>query len=123
LKFAMAETADPAARMTLNLALSYSGRWELTRAARQLAESVVRGEAHVEDIDESAIARRLTTAGIPDPDLLIRTGGEFRISNFLLWQSAYTELYFTECYWPAFRRAQLYDSIRDFQERERRFGT
>lgn len=123
LKYAMEETADPGARMTLSLALSYSGRWELARAARDLAESVAQGKTRVEDIDESAISRCLSTAGMPDPDLVIRTGGEFRISNFLLWQSAYAELYFTDCYWPAFRRPQLYESIRSFQERDRRFGT
>jgi undecaprenyl diphosphate synthase len=123
LTYAMAETADPGARMTLNLALSYSGRWEMARAARELATKVVNGELRVEDIDETAISRRLATATMPDPDLLVRTGGEFRISNFLLWQLAYTELYFTDCYWPEFRRTQLYDSIRDFQDRERRFGT
>ena len=123
LRYAMTETADPDGRMTLNLALSYSGRSEITRAVRELAAEAANGELRIDDIDEAAISRRLATAGMPDPDLLIRTGGEYRISNFLLWQLAYTELFFTDCYWPAFRRTQLYDSIRDFQDRERRFGT
>lgn len=122
LRYAMRETADND-RMTLNLALSYSGRWELVNAGRELARMAAAGKLDPNDIDENAVAGLLSTAGMPDPDLLIRTGGEYRISNFLLWQLAYTELHFTECYWPAFRRSQLYAAIRDFQNRDRRFGT
>lgn len=109
-------------RMTLNMALSYSGRWELAQAARQIAYRTRDGELDPGDIDEDLFARYLSTAGMPDPDLLIRTGGEFRISNFLLWQLAYTEIYITDAFWPAFRRANLYEAIRDFQDRDRRFG-
>lgn len=108
--------------MTLVLALSYSGRWELTEAARRLSLRVKRGEITVEEINENMFCEALDTAGIPDPDLLIRTGNEIRISNFLLWQIAYAELYFTDCYWPDFRRGNLYKAIRSFQDRERRFG-
>ncbi len=121
LEQAMADTAGNT-RMTLNLALSYSGRWELTEAVRTLARRVARGELDPEAIDEDLIGQALGTAGMPDPDLLIRTGGEQRVSNFLLWQIAYTELYVTEAFWPAFRRPQLYAAIRDFQDRDRRFG-
>ena len=109
-------------RMTLNLALSYSGRWELARAARLIAEDVAAGRLDPAQVDEEAVASRLTTAGMPDPDLLIRTGGDVRVSNFLLWQLAYTEIHVTERFWPAFRREQLYTAIEDFQDRERRFG-
>jgi len=109
-------------RMTLNLALSYSGRWELVEAARALARKVASGKLSAGDIDEAAIAENLCTVGMPDPDLLIRTGGEYRVSNFLLWQIAYSELYITEIFWPAFRRQQLYEAIFDYQERDRRFG-
>ncbi len=117
----MASTASNA-RMTIHLALSYSGRWELVQAARRLARMAADGQLDPDAIDEEAVAGRLTTAGIPDPDLLIRTGGDVRISNFLLWQAAYAELYFTERYWPAFRRADFYQAIRSFQDRDRRFG-
>ena len=109
-------------RMTLHLALSYSGRWELAAAARKLARCVQQGDLDPDTIDETTLADCLTTGGLPDPELLIRTGGEHRVSNFLLWQLAYSELYFTEAFWPAFRRSQLYEAIRDFQRRERRFG-
>ncbi len=109
-------------RMTLNLALSYSGRWEIARAARRIAEEVQAGRLAPEAVDEALIASHLDTVGIPDPDLLIRTGGDVRISNFLLWQLAYTEFYLTDTYWPAFRREALYAAIEDFQNRERRFG-
>jgi undecaprenyl diphosphate synthase len=108
--------------MTLTLALSYSGRWEITEAARKIAEDVRSGSINISDIDESTVAAALDTAGTPDPDLLIRTGSEVRISNFLLWQIAYAELYFTDAYWPDFRRGHLYEAIRSFQDRERRFG-
>jgi undecaprenyl diphosphate synthase len=110
------------ARMTLTLALSYSGRSEIVRAVRTLAQRVASGELPLEQLDEDAFARSLDTHGMPDPDLLIRTGGEYRVSNFLLWQLAYTEMYITDEFWPAFRRTQLYEAIRDFQSRDRRFG-
>ncbi|WP_375378213.1 isoprenyl transferase [Hymenobacter cellulosilyticus] len=109
-------------RMTLVLALSYSGRWDLTQAAKQLAADVVRGAVQPEQITEQTITGYLATAGMPDPELLIRTSGEQRISNFLLWQLAYTELYITEVLWPDFRREHLYDAIQAYQRRERRFG-
>ena len=110
------------ARMTLNLALSYSGRWDIVNAARTLARRAKAGEIDPEDIQEDLFASCLSTAGLPDPDLLIRTGGELRVSNFLLWQMAYTELYITDCFWPAFRREQLYEAIEDYQDRDRRYG-
>jgi undecaprenyl diphosphate synthase len=116
-----AATADNS-HMTLTLALSYSGRWEILQAARALAADVQAGEMDPEEIDASLFEAHLDTAGMPDPDLLIRTGGEYRLSNFLLWQSAYTELYITEEYWPDFRREQLYAAIRNYQDRDRRFG-
>ena len=109
-------------RMTIHLALSYSGRWEIVRAARRIAEAVASGRIAADGIDDALFEQELTTAGIPDPDLVIRTGGDIRISNFLLWQAAYSELYFTECFWPAFRRRQLYEAVRSFQDRDRRFG-
>jgi undecaprenyl diphosphate synthase len=109
-------------RMTLNLALSYSGRWELARAARLIAEEAAAGRLDPASVDEDTIAMHLTTAGMPDPDLLVRTGGDLRVSNFLLWQLAYTEIYLTEQFWPAFRRTSLYAAIEDYQNRERRFG-
>jgi undecaprenyl diphosphate synthase len=108
--------------LRLNLMISYGGRSEIVRAARRLAERVARGELQTEDIDEAALADELYTAEIPDPDLLIRTSGEQRISNFLLWQSAYTELYVTPVLWPDFRRQHLFQAIYDYQRRERRFG-
>ncbi|MEM9996316.1 MAG: isoprenyl transferase [Bacteroidota bacterium] len=117
----MARTAGNT-RMTLNLALSYSGRWELVEAARALAREAAAGRLDPEAIDEAAIERHLATDGLPDPDLLIRTGGDLRVSNFLLWQIAYTEIIVTERFWPAFRRAALYEALREFQDRERRFG-
>lgn len=108
--------------LTLVLALSYSSRWEIVRAAQQLAREAVEGRRSAESIDEAAISSALTTAAIPDPDLLIRTGGECRISNFLMWQAAYAELYFTPQYWPDFDEESLYRAIYDYQSRERRFG-
>ncbi len=108
--------------MTLVMAISYSGRLEIVEAAKALARKALAGEIDPADIDETMFASYLMLAGIPDPDLLIRTGGEFRISNFLLWELAYTEMYITDCFWPAFRRDQLYEAVRDFQNRERRFG-
>jgi undecaprenyl diphosphate synthase len=119
------ETAEVTAgndRLTLSLALSYSGRWDLVRAAREVARRARDGDLAPEDVDESLVAGLLSTRDLPDPDLLIRTGGEQRLSNFLLWEVAYAEMLVTDCYWPAFRRAQLYEAVRDFQDRERRFG-
>ena len=119
------ETLDATAgntRMTLVLALSYSGRWELVEAMRVLARRAQEGTLDPEAIDEALVAQTLDSAGIPDPDLLIRTGGEYRVSNFLLWQLAYTEMVITDRYWPAFRREQLYEAIKAFQHRDRRFG-
>ena len=108
--------------LTLVIALSYSSRWEILNAARRLATDVKNGIIESEAIDEGAFEKYLTTHGIPDPELLIRTSGELRISNFLLWQLAYTELYFTESLWPDFGKEELYRAIIDFQKRERRFG-
>ncbi len=109
-------------RMTLVLALSYSGRWDLTQAAQRMGEAVAAGSLLPASITEQTIAGYLATAGMPDPELLIRTSGEQRISNFLLWQLAYTELYITELLWPDFRRDHFYDAICAYQRRERRFG-
>ena len=108
--------------MTLVLALSYSSRWEITDAVRKIAVKVKNGELNIEDIDDVVVSNNLTTAGIPDPELLIRTSGELRLSNYLLWQMAYTELYFTDTLWPDFREESLYEAIVDYQKRERRFG-
>jgi undecaprenyl diphosphate synthase len=109
-------------RMTLVLALSYSGRWDITQAMQRIAQDVGHGSIAPEAIDETTVAQYLSTAGIPDPELLIRTSGEQRISNFLLWQLAYTELFITELLWPDFRKEHLYEAILAFQRRERRFG-
>ncbi len=109
-------------RLVLSIALSYSGKWDILQACRSIAVDVQRGRINPQEIDEQLFESRLSTLSLPDPELLIRTSGEFRISNFMLWQSAYSEIYFTNTYWPDFRRAQLYDAIRDFQSRERRFG-
>ncbi|KAF0224768.1 MAG: undecaprenyl diphosphate [Rhodospirillaceae bacterium] len=108
--------------LTLVLALSYGGRQEVVCAARKLAEEVAAGRLSPADIDEAAFAARLFTADIPDPDLMIRTSGEQRISNFLLWQAAYAEFVFTDVLWPDFGREHLEDAIRDFHGRERRYG-
>lgn len=108
--------------LTLNLALSYSGRWDLTNAARKLAEDIQHHRIKPESITERTLCSYLSTKDMPDPDLMIRTSGEFRLSNFLLWQLAYTEIYISDRYWPDFRRKDLYEAIRDFQRRERRFG-
>ncbi len=109
-------------RMQLCLALSYSGRWDITEAVKKIARQVDEGSLEPDKIDDQLISAHLSTADIPDPDLIIRTSGEFRISNFLLWQLAYSELYVTETYWPDFRRNELYKAIQSFQRRERRFG-
>jgi undecaprenyl diphosphate synthase len=109
-------------KLDLNLCISYGSRAELVRAARLLAEEVQAGRLHPAEIDEAAVARRLYTAAWPDPDLLIRTSGEMRISNFLLWQLAYAELYVTPVLWPDFTRRDLFEAILAFQGRDRRFG-
>ena len=109
-------------RMTLTLCLSYSGRWELAKAVKDIAQEVQNGTLKPEQIDETLIGNHLATAGMPDPDLLIRTSGEERISNYLLWQIAYSELYFTTKYWPDFAKEDLYEAILNYQSRERRFG-
>ncbi len=109
-------------KLTLTVALSYSSKWELARAAQNIGLDVQQGKLKAENISEATIEHYLETKGIPDPDLLIRTGGEFRISNFLLWQSAYAELYFTDTFWPDFGEKELYEAIFNYQQRERRFG-
>lgn len=109
-------------KMVLNLALSYSGRWELLEAIKQITDFAVQGKIKSEDIDEKIVSSFLTTKNIPDPDLVIRTSGEFRVSNFLLWQIAYSEFIITETLWPDFSKFDLYDAIKIFQKRERRFG-
>lgn len=106
----------------LVLALSYSSKWELTDTVRRIAQQVEQGTIHPQDIDEQLISQNLQTAFMPDPELLIRTGGEQRISNYLLWQCAYSEFYFTDVYWPDFNRQELYKAIVDYQHRQRRFG-
>jgi undecaprenyl diphosphate synthase len=108
--------------MCLVLALSYSSRWELTDAMKKIAAQVQKGELKPEDIDCDCINRHLSTHFMPDPDLLIRTGGEIRLSNYLLWQSAYSELYFCDTFWPDFRKEEFHKAILDYQQRERRFG-
>ncbi len=114
-------TADNQA-MTLNIAANYGGRWDIVQAARLLAEEVAAGRMRTDELDEAALAGRLSLAGLPEPDLFIRTGGEQRISNFLLWQLAYTELYFTPKLWPEFDRAQLDEALASYSSRQRRFG-
>jgi undecaprenyl diphosphate synthase len=109
-------------RMMLTLALSYSGRSELVQATQQIAQKIKSGELQPEDITADVINQHLYTANMPDPELLIRTGGELRISNYLLWQVAYTEFYITETFWPEFRRQGLYQAIEAYQDRDRRFG-
>ena len=108
--------------LNLTLALSYSSKWELTEAVKKISSAVMNGSLSMEQINEETISTNLTTYCTPDPDLLIRTGGERRISNFLLWQLAYAELYFTDVFWPDFREEELYSAIVDYQQRERRFG-
>jgi len=109
-------------RMTLIVALSYSSRWEISEACRRIATAVKEGEINVGDITEETLSANLETSGIPDPELMIRTSGEKRISNFLLWQLAYAELYFTEKLWPDFGKEDFYKAVADFQKRERRYG-
>ncbi len=109
-------------RMTLSLALSYSAKWEMVQAMQQIAYKVAAGEVQPQDISESLVNSHLATYPMPHPELMIRTSGEYRISNFLLWQLAYAELYFTPVLWPDFRREHLFEAILDYQQRERRFG-
>ena len=119
------ETMEHTARntaMTMVVALSYSSRWELTRAAQSIARDVKAGTLQPEDITEELMNERLETAFMPDPELLIRTGGELRISNYMLWQIAYSELYFCDTYWPDFDEADLHQAIANYQARQRRFG-
>ena len=121
LRVAMEKTAANS-RMTLTLALSYSARWEMVKAVKDIAAKIEKRELSASAITDKTIDEHLTTAGIPDPELLIRTSGEHRISNFLLWQIAYTELYFTNKLWPDFRREDLFEAIVNYQNRDRRFG-
>ena len=109
-------------RMTLVLALNYSAKWEITEAVRKLASKAKQGKLNPEEIDDQTFSDALATKDMPNPELLIRTSGEMRISNFLLWQIAYAELYFTKTLWPDFRKKHLYEAILNFQNRERRFG-
>jgi undecaprenyl diphosphate synthase len=109
-------------KMQLTLALSYSGRWEILEAIKQLVRKAAEGNLDVSEIDENIVTSHLQTKGMPEPELLIRTSGEMRISNFLLWQVAYTELFFTDVLWPDFRKEHLYQAILAYQSRERRFG-
>jgi undecaprenyl diphosphate synthase len=108
--------------MTMVVALSYSSRWEITHAAQLIAEQVKKGEMSLSDITEDVLSENMATSFMPDPELLIRTGGEERISNYLLWQIAYSELYFCDTYWPAFNEEDLREAIIDYQGRQRRFG-
>ena len=119
------ETIDHTANntaMTMVVALSYSARWEITKAMKDIAQKALDGQLSVGDITEDTVSQSLTTASIPDPDVLIRTGGELRISNYLLWQIAYSELYFCDTFWPDFNEADLHKAIADYQHRQRRFG-
>ena len=121
----LSETIDVTSQstgLTLLVALSYSSRWEIADAARKIADDVAGGRLKIESIGENEFEKHLSTHGVPDPDLMIRTSGELRISNFLLWQLAYSELYFTDKLWPDFGKEEFYDAIIDFQKRERRFG-
>lgn len=119
------ETIDHTANntaMTMVVALSYSARWEITKAMKDIVQKALDGQLSVDDITEDTVSQSLTTASIPDPDLLIRTGGELRVSNYLLWQIAYSELYFCDTFWPDFNEADLHKAIADYQHRQRRFG-
>ncbi|MDB4835298.1 isoprenyl transferase [Cyclobacteriaceae bacterium] len=121
LKATMDQTKDHK-QLTLNLALSYSGRWDILNATKEIAKQIKSGEIDLNQIDESLFSKNLTTNFLPDPDLLIRTSGEYRISNFLLWELAYTEILITDVLWPDFRKSDLKDAIINYQQRERRFG-
>jgi undecaprenyl diphosphate synthase len=116
------EAATAGGNLLLNLAVDYGGRWDIARAARKLAEQVRAGELAPADIDENAVESRLCLAGMPPPDLCIRTAGEQRVSNFLLWQIAYSELYFADCYWPDFDGDQFNRAVDEYHRRQRRFG-
>jgi undecaprenyl diphosphate synthase len=118
---AMARTAAND-QLVLNVALNYGGRAEIVDAVRKIADLVQRGQLALDDIGEELVARQMTTEGLPDPDLIIRTGGEHRLSNFLLWQSAYAELWVTSTYWPDFDRRELVRALMAYQVRKRRFG-
>ena len=121
LKNAIDETSGNSG-LNLILALSYSGRWEILEAMRKIAEDITNNKINIDELSCDTFVNYLHTANFPDPELLIRTSGEYRISNFLLWQIAYTELYFTDILWPDFRKKDFFDAIVDFQKRERRFG-
>lgn len=121
LQEAMAKTAGNT-RLTLTLALSYSSRWEILNATKEIAKAVADGKVNPNEIDEALFEKHLSTYNLPDPELMIRTSGEHRISNYLLWQLAYAELYFTNKLWPDFRREDLFEAVYDYQQRERRFG-
>jgi undecaprenyl diphosphate synthase len=121
LESVMAQTAG-FDRLTVNLAINYGGRQEIVRAARRFATDVQQGRRAPEELTDSLFSRYLFTGELPDPDLMIRTGGEIRVSNFLLWQIAYAELYITKTFWPDFREAEFIEALVDFQQRERRFG-
>ncbi len=108
--------------LSLHLALSYSGRWDITNAVKKIVADARENKVLPEQVDDRLISRYLSMSNAPDPDLMVRTSGEFRISNFLLWQLAYAEIYISDCYWPEFRRKELYKAIKEFQQRERRFG-
>ncbi len=119
------ETMDHTAgntTMQMIVALSYSSRWEITKATREIAEDVKAGKLNIEDIDEELMSKHMVTNFMPDPELLIRTGAEVRVSNYLLWQIAYSELYFCDTYWPDFMEEDLHEAIRQYQSRQRRFG-
>lgn len=120
--YAIEQTADND-RLVLNVALNYGSRQEIVRACREIVRAAVAGQLHPEDLDEATFTRFLYTDGIPDPDLIIRTSGEIRLSNFLLWQGAYAELFFTDTLWPDFTPAELLEAISSFQKRKRRFGS
>lgn len=109
-------------RINLILALNYSSRWEIVEAVKRIAKSCVNGSIHADSIDDTVISNHLTTSGIPDPELIIRTSGEHRLSNFLLWQSSYSEFHFSKIFWPDFDKEHLAEAIYDYQNRERRFG-